>query len=74
MDGARVVLVKPGDVLIFGNVGAVDEERFRPLGTELKEVTGVRLVVAFSDDIDLAAVSAAVPAEAQPRPVEGGRD
>jgi hypothetical protein len=51
----RVVLVKPGDLLVFGNVGAVDPDM--PKWFErLKESLGLAGVVVFEQDIDMAAV------------------
>lgn len=58
MSETRVVLVKPGDLLIFGNVGSAcyDAESLNILGARLKELLGISYVVFFEDDIDLAAV------------------
>lgn len=53
--GTRVVLVKPGDVLVFGNVGHLtpeDMDRLRPL----KDTLRLAHIVAFPGDIDLAAI------------------
>lgn len=55
MSDARIVLVKPGDVLIFGNVTAdVDSSVFMETVTTLKDLLGLAHVVVFEDDIDLA--------------------
>ncbi|MCX5066918.1 hypothetical protein OOJ91_13785 [Micromonospora lupini] len=56
-DETRVVLVKPGDVLVFGNVGefATPKDLAR-LGKRLKKALGVKDVVLFVGDIDLAVV------------------
>lgn len=61
MSETRVVLVKPGDVLIFGNLGdCIDtDEAARQLGdafNEIKTTIGLKQVVAFEADIDLAAI------------------
>ncbi|MBM7518285.1 hypothetical protein [Nocardioides nitrophenolicus] len=55
-DVTRVVLVKPDDVLVFGNIGPANTEVMSELGERIKAVTGASLVVFFADDIDLAAV------------------
>lgn len=54
-DAARIVLVKPGDVLIFGNVTVdVDDPVLTETMTSLKEMLGLAGVLIFDDDIDLA--------------------
>jgi carbonic anhydrase len=51
---ARVFLVKPGDTLVFGNVGAlVDAEDIAELIESIKAALGVRRVVLFEADIDM---------------------
>ena len=52
----RIFLVKPGDCLIFGNVGEIRPEAAQQLTALLKVRFGVRDVVFFSGDIDMAAV------------------
>jgi hypothetical protein len=56
----RIVLVKPGDLLVIGNVGALYEDEqdpdLTPL-TTIKEALGLAGVVVFEGDIDLAAVT-----------------
>ena len=55
--GTRVLLVKPGDVLLIGNVGPLDDgsrERLRHAGEALEKV-GI-LAFMFAADIDLAKV------------------
>lgn len=52
----RIFLVKPGDTLIFGNVGKVPPEDARRLVRTLRDQLGVREVVFFVGDIDMAAV------------------
>lgn len=57
MSGRRVVLVKPGDVLLIGNLGDLDDESARTL-TELlgplKAAIGAEQILCFEADIDLA--------------------
>jgi hypothetical protein len=55
-DVRHVVLVKPGDLLVFGNVGEVDVESVEALNAHLHERLGIE-VVLFAGDIDMAAVS-----------------
>ena len=56
---ARVVLVKPGDILIFGNVGDFDPgDNFSAALTTVKECLGLAHIVVFEADIDLAAIPA----------------
>jgi hypothetical protein len=58
---ARIVLIKPGDVLVIGNVGALPEESWGPAVdhlTPLKEALGLAGVVVFEGDVNLAAVAA----------------
>jgi hypothetical protein len=52
----RVVLVKPGDVLVFGNVGPIDADQVEAITTGLRDVLGFDRVAFFESDIDLAAV------------------
>lgn len=54
MNETRVVLVKPGDVLIFGNVGPVEGD-WTGVGN-LKDLLGLKAVLVFTEDIDLAAI------------------
>jgi hypothetical protein len=53
-DGTRVVLVKPGDVLVFGHVSDPSAPELKPLVERLKTITGAAAVVFFRDDIDMA--------------------
>jgi hypothetical protein len=55
MDEQRVFLVKPGDLLVFGNVGEMPADSVQALSHLLREEIGVRAVV-FEADIDMAAV------------------
>jgi hypothetical protein len=55
MTETRVVLVKPGDVLIFGNVGNFDSSIADRFG-DLKDLLGLKQIVIFTEDIDLAAI------------------
>lgn len=57
-DGTRIVLVKPGDIVMLGNVTLPhDEDALETfnaaLGT-LRETLGLEHVCVFEDDIDLA--------------------
>jgi hypothetical protein len=63
----RVVLVKPGDVLLFGNVGDLPAEAIDAGTEQLLDATGVAKVIFFRDDIDMAALPATA-AEAHRRP------
>lgn len=53
----RVFLVKPGDVIVFGNVGAIDIEDLGPHLTNLKDALGLKHIVIFDADIDMAAIA-----------------
>jgi hypothetical protein len=56
-DATRVVLIKPGDVLLIGNVGEnVDYEALPDLAEKLKSALGIAHVAIFEADIDLASV------------------
>jgi len=55
VSATRVVLVKPGDVLIFGNVGDAASGDWSGVES-LKELLGLKAIVVFDEDIDLAAV------------------
>lgn len=56
MDEVRhVVLVKPGDILLIGNVGLDDDEVHRIL-PELRDLLGIE-VVLFESDIDISVVA-----------------
>ncbi|WNI16922.1 hypothetical protein [Actinacidiphila sp. ITFR-21] len=59
MSDTRIVLVKPGDVLIIGNAPSIDHEEVAPLLTGLRQQLGLARIMLFSDDIDLAAVATA---------------
>lgn len=57
---ARVVLVKPGDILIIGNIGTLDDEAIATAGeavSRLHTQLGLAGVVLFEGDIDLATVA-----------------
>jgi len=61
----RVVLVKPGDVLIFGNVGKVGTIAASQLQDALagvKEALNLAQILVFEADIDLASVPAELAA------------
>lgn len=74
MSDTRIVLVKPGDVLILGNVTIPEDEAARDAVTSalrtLKETLGlVHDVLVFEDDIDLAVKTASeVRYEIRPKP------
>lgn len=74
MTDTRIVLVKPGDMLIIGNVGALPDGQLEQGMTSLggiKDALGLAGLVIFEGDIDLAAVAqASQPAESSSR--EGG--
>lgn len=53
----RVVLVKRGDVLAFGNVGEVSE-RVEATAGALRDQLGLGAVLLFPGDIDMSAVTA----------------
>lgn len=55
----RVVLVKPGDALVFGNVGDVPERVVATAGA-LRDQLQLAAVLLFQGDIDMAAVPTAV--------------
>lgn len=55
-DETRVVLIKPGDVLLIGNVGNTINLIGAPkLLGDLKRVLGLEQIVVFEADIDIAA-------------------
>jgi hypothetical protein len=57
MDARRVVLVKPGDVLMVGNLGEMTDEAAKALSDALgplKKALGVEQIFCFEADIDLA--------------------
>jgi len=62
-DSRRVVLVKPGDVLMIGNldVAPEDVEAFESALEPLREILGIPKIFIFADDIDLAVTSSAAP-------------
>lgn len=52
-DGTRVLLIRPGDVLLIGNVGPIrDAKAAADAAQAIKDVVGVR-VVLFERDIDV---------------------
>ena len=60
MSDTRIVLVKPGDVLVIGNLGPLTDEDADHLHGPLVELKGrLRLaaVALFEGDIDLAVVA-----------------
>jgi len=53
----RVLLVKPGDALVFGNVGRFDLEDIGPHLTPLRDALGLKGIFIFEADIDMDAVT-----------------
>ncbi|WFE41945.1 hypothetical protein [Micromonospora sp. WMMD998] len=58
MDGKRFVLVKPGDVLVFGGVGDLDPAVAEELVGQLRDRVGIEHVAFFAADIEMDAVPA----------------
>lgn len=62
----RLVIVKPGDVLVLANVGPLGDE-VPDLLRALKEDLGLAHVLVFAEDADLSAVPASsLPASSLP--------
>lgn len=53
----RVLLIKPGDVLLIGKVGDVDPEGASEAAAAIQDAIGVRIVI-FTEDIDIDKVPA----------------
>lgn len=53
----RVLLIKPGDVLLIGNVGDLDPEGAPEAAAAIQDAIGVRIVI-FTEDIDIDKVPA----------------
>ena len=51
-DETRLVLIKPGDVLLIGGVGTISAQAAAEFIARLKDVIGVRAVL-FPDEIEL---------------------
>lgn len=63
MSDVRVVLLKPGDLLIIGNTGPLDDdaiEHMLPQLSALKDSLKLGGIVHYEGDVDLAAVARAV--------------
>lgn len=58
MSEKRIVLVKPGDILIFGNVGPIDPEDLEHATAKLREAVGIDQIFFFGGDIDMDLVPA----------------
>lgn len=59
----RVMLVKPGDVLVFGNVGDLgNPQQAHQTVTALRDQLGLAAVLLFRGDIDMTAIPAAIEA------------
>lgn len=59
-DAVRVVLLKPGDVLLIGNVGQLAEDALDALhegAAQLRSALGLAQVALFEGDIDLSATT-----------------
>lgn len=55
LEPARIVLVKPGDVLVLGNVSLPsDSKQMEKVLTFFKDHFGLAEIVVFEDDIELA--------------------
>lgn len=53
---ARVVLVKPGDVLLIGNLAVdITAPEFAEAMTRFKKATGIARILAFEDALNFAA-------------------
>lgn len=52
----HVLLVKPGDILLIGNVGGLDVDDLHRALPALRDLLGVE-VVLFESDIDVSVVS-----------------
>lgn len=68
-DTVRAVLLKPGDVLLIGNVGELTPALAKAAGhlaSQLRTTLGLAHVVLFHEDIDLAV--------ATPSSTEAARD
>lgn len=62
MGDARVILLKPGDLLLIGNTGVIEPEAMQaaaPQIAALKDTLGLAGIAVFEGDIDLAAVTTA---------------
>lgn len=53
----RVLLIKPGDVLLVGNVGDIDPEGASEAAEAFRDAIGVRIFL-FTEDIDIDKVPA----------------
>lgn len=51
----RVILIKPGDTLLIGNVGSLDADQFRDVGKALRTL-GFGTVAVFAGDISIDAL------------------
>lgn len=58
----RVLLVKPGDVLVFGNVGQLPE-RVTATASALRDQLRLTAVVLFPGDVDMAAMPSMLAAD-----------
>lgn len=58
MSEKRVVLIKPGDVLLIGGVRFVDPDHGAETMRRFRELTGITPAVFFADDIQIDALTA----------------
>jgi hypothetical protein len=63
-DATRTVVLKPGDTLLIGNAGQLDQEHYDLLPealTPLVQALGLSTVTVFDTDIEAAAVAPSAP-------------
>lgn len=53
---AQLVVVEPGDVLVFGGQAGFDAEPIVPLLDKLRELFGVSLVLVLEGPVDLGVI------------------
>ena len=63
MSEKRVVLIKPGDVLLIGGVRFVDPDHGAETMRRFRELTGISPAGFFADDIQIDALTAEQVAE-----------
>lgn len=75
-DGVRVVLLKPGDVLLIGNVGQLGEDAVDALNqaaSQLRSALDLAGVALFEGDIDLSAMTPTSTEATRDQQVQGQR-
>lgn len=70
---ARVVLLKPGDVLLIGNAGALETDDLAGLD-RLRDTLGLAFVGVFEADIDLAGLPDIPRTDTESDTAPGGGD